>query len=150
MKVKELMHSEVLCLAPGDTLARAWKQFSEHNISGAPVVDEQGTLVGVISQTDLVREAFSKDHSSYPQNSFFVEFPYWTSVTLEGELDNLEMVLVSQRMVTDVVTVSPDDTIATAAAKMRNMKIHRVVVTEDEKVVGILSTFDLLQALEEH
>lgn len=150
MQVKDLMQPNVTCLKPSDTLAQAWKCFSERKISGAPVVDEEGKLVGVISQTDLVKEAFSKDHSHYPQNSFFVEYPYWTSITLEGELDDLDMVLVSQKMVTDVVTVAPGDPISSAAAKMRSLRIHRLIVTDNDSVVGIVSSFDLLQALENH
>ena len=150
MQVKDLMQSEVTCLKPSTTLAQAWKSFSNKKISGAPVVDHEDKLVGVISQTDLVKEAFSKNHSHYPQNSFFVEFPYWSSVALEGELDDLDMILVSQRMVADVVTVSPTDPISSAAGKMRSLGIHRLIVTDNNSVVGILSSFDLLQVLENH
>ncbi len=146
---REIMQSNVICVSPEASLTEVRDLFVRHRISGAPVVDEEG-LVGVISMTDVIRTAFSKDSEDYPENAFFVGLPpmYGSEIGSLGE--QLEDKIVEDAMTTDVYTVSPDDRLSVVAVTMRHHKIHRVIVTEGKQVVGIVSALDLIQVLENH
>ncbi len=146
---RDIMQPNVICVAPDTSLAEVRDLFIRHRISGAPVVDEDG-LAGVISMTDIVRSALSKDSDEYPENTFFVGLPPMYGGELGTLKEQLEDKIVEDAMTTDVYTVSPDDRLSVVAVTMRHHKIHRVIVTEGRKVVGIVSALDLIQVLENH
>lgn len=124
MKVSEIMTRPVFHVSPGDTLSRLAEQFNRLGISGAPVLDAEGRLQGVVSKTDLVREE-------------------WGS----RELLDAEPRTVKDIMTPVVITVQEDDPVEKAAALMSANRIHRVVVLKDGKVTGMLSSFDLVKVM---
>lgn len=148
--VKEIMQSEVITLEPEMSLARAWQLFTEHGISGAPVVREGHGVVGVLSQTDLVREAYSDDLQHLPRNTFYVGVPYWGTEAGDSWVATLADITVEEAMNPYVLSVSPDDDLPTLAATMRSNGVHRVIVAKDQALLGIVTAMDLLRMFESH
>lgn len=148
------MQGRVITVSPGMSLATARDIFGRHRITGAPVVDENGELVGAVSQTDIARLILQKENDDYPENSYFIGLPPFLGGSLGADAanvaDQLAARTVEEAMTTDVYTVSPEDRISVLAVTMRHHRIHRLIVVEQRRVVGIVSTLDLIQILEDH
>lgn len=130
------------------TLKEAGELFSRHRISGAPVIGDDGHLLGVLSQTDLLREAFEDQLRGVPENVFFVGLPFLDEKTLHSEEHRLSSITVEEVMNTEVISCSAHDSPAVLASQMRQHHIHRLPVVDGEKLVGIVSSFDLLALIE--
>jgi CBS domain-containing protein len=117
----DVMIKEVLTIKESTPLKEVAKLLSERKITGAPVVNENGDLVGVISETDIIRKTNS--------------IGAWSPST------------AGQIMTKPAVTVSPNETLQRICELMYNRSIHRVVVAEDKKIVGIITTMDILRAI---
>lgn len=122
----DLMNPELLTLPDDMTVAEAAGFLLENEISGAPVEDQNGEIVGVVSLVDIVSSALSPD----------------------GEAD-LEDLLVADIMTPEVTAVSEDATVAEVATAMLNGHVHRLLVTREGNAVGLVSTSDLLGLLVE-
>lgn len=127
--VGDLMAIEPIVLAANLPLDEAADLLDRHHISGAPVVDASGSLVGVLSLTDLVR-ARSTEY-------------LWA---------NWPGLAVRHLMTSPAVTVKRSTPIVLAAARLERHHIHRLVVVADDDAtlpIGILSTTDLVHAIAE-
>lgn len=143
MLAKNVMQRKVITAGPEMTIKELASLFVERQISGAPVVDSAGILVGVISQTDITRlesERPRKDRTPwfYLQTDEYgrrlkMEAPGWSA-------------RVKDYMTPIVISCGRDDTIEDAARMMLDQKLHRIVVAEDGKLFGIITTTDLLRA----
>lgn len=130
--VELFMHSPVVTVRPDAGLDDAFRTMTDRGISSLPVVDADDRLLGILSRTDLLRVA-SRESGIRADAS---------SLTLPDRP-------VSEEMTGEVRTVARDEDLEVAARQMVKHRIHRVVVTEDDRPVGILSTRDLMLALEE-
>lgn len=142
MKTYNLMTREVVTLQPGTTLKEAARLFIEHGISGAPVVDEKGAVVGVLSESDIVLAADQPDepHTGRLLDLLFGDRPS----ALEPKLHSRT---AADAMTSPAVTVPLYEEIWNAAALMRKHEVNRLpVVDERGTPVGILSRGDLLRA----
>jgi CBS domain-containing protein len=117
----DVMVKDVITVSESTPLKEVARLFGEKKITGAPVVNAQGELVGVISETDIIRKTTS--------------IGAW-SPSLAGQI-----------MTKPVVTVSPNDTLQRVSELMYNRRIHRVVVAEGREIVGIITTMDILRAI---
>ena|SRR5262245_36371391 len=117
----DVMIKDVLTFKESAPLKEVTRILSERKITGAPVVDENGNLVGVISETDIIRKTNS--------------IGAWSPST------------AGQIMTKPAVTVSPNDTLKRVCELMYNRSIHRVVVAEGEEIVGIITTMDILRTI---
>jgi CBS domain-containing protein len=133
-----------VCVQPSATIRQLARLFNEHEISGAPVVDPQGRLIGMVSKTDLIRRCAEG----------IVEVPpaYMYELISEHRGEELELVpeplvCVDDFMTADPATVSPETPIGEVARLMFERRIHRVVVTDRDQIpVGIITSLDLLGA----
>jgi CBS domain-containing protein len=116
-----VMIKDVVTVSESTSLKDVAKIFSERKITGAPVVNAEGELVGVISETDIIRKTNN--------------IGAWSPTT------------AGQVMTKPAVTVSPNDSLQRVCELMYNRRIHRVVVAENKKIVGILTTMDILRAI---
>jgi CBS domain-containing protein len=121
------MESDVLSVEPETPLVDVQRLFVEDEIHGAPVVDEDFRVVGVISALDVLRIVAER----------YDDFE-----------TRLRDVGAADAMTDAVVSVSPDATAAEVARLMRAQRVHRVLVIENHELLGMLTTFDLLAALE--
>jgi CBS domain-containing protein len=127
LQVADLMSIEPITIIDDAPLAEAEQLMQQRSISGLPVVDAQGRLIGVLSQTDLVRAHVVEEH-----------WNRWPGLS------------VRHLMTSPALTVSATARISEAAAKMERHHVHRLVVVDPEqRPSGVISTLDLVRALVE-
>jgi len=119
-QVRDIMTPDPRVIEPGATVREAWATMKENGFRHLPVVDA-GRLVGVISITDIGR----------------------LGATVPAILERT----VGQSMTPNPMTMSPDEPIESAAAQMGLHKINCLPIVEGAKLIGIVTTYDLLDAL---
>lgn len=149
-RARDVMTTEVVKV-PGDlTVAELADVFMENEISGAPVVDEDGALVGVVSVFDVARQSSEESGVVSDQGNpeFYVRG--WEEQYSVEEFRKLRVqeghLTVRDVMTPATFTVEEDDPIAHVARTLVDGHIHRVLVTRGHEVVGIISSLDLLRA----
>lgn len=144
--VSELMSRRLTSISPGTTMPALIRLFEQHHVSGFPVVDEKGRLVGVVSQTDLIRRCINPIGDEGP-GFFFQELAEQLSEA-SGVIDAEALIIVADIMTSTVVTASPTETVGAVAKRMAERHVHRVVIVgEHREPVGIVTTMDMLRAL---
>ncbi|MDZ7753502.1 MAG: CBS domain-containing protein [Gammaproteobacteria bacterium] len=139
--VRDLMHHPVHTVGPETTLAAAAHILVEQRISGLPVVDHEDRLAGIITEADFLRAVGVPSH--HPTHNL------WQ--TLENLFIHHDEVrepegAVAELMVSDVVTVAPDDTLHDVVDAMKRHRIKRVVVVDaGRRVVGMITRSDLVR-----
>jgi CBS domain-containing protein len=145
-RVSELMNPDVLVLGPKSTVGDARRRLAARGVSGAPVVDEAGGLLGIITQNDLARFS-ARPVTAAESGRFYTDQDDYREL---GSLaTNLDDTPVERIMSKPVFTVGRKDGVAIAANIMRERKIHRLVVIERGRLVGIISSLDLMRVVEE-
>ena len=149
---RDVMQTTVITVGPETPLSDLQRLFLEEGIGGAPVVDDMGRVVGVISAADILRAVDDERDTAVSEPRYFrdtLEFsgPDWHH-ELEDFQDRLGELRVEDAMTAGVVAVAPDARVADVARKMREDRVHRVLVMEKDVLVGIISTFDLVALLE--
>ena len=149
---KDIMQSQVVTVSPDAPLHSTQRLFYEEGIHGAPVVDEQGRVVGMITSTDILRAATEAEEEAPPVPGYFSDDPDYASGFLplapEEFQERLQDITVGDFMTEGVVHVAPSTPIPEIARTIRENKIHRLLVVENGTLRGIVSTFDLVTLLE--
>jgi CBS domain-containing protein len=143
MRARDIMVSPVITAKPSQTVRDVAKFFVEHRISGAPVVDNAGKIVGIISEGDLLRRVETKterDRSSWLRLLTADE-------VLAGEYAKARARTVADVMTRNVVAVTVDTPLSEIAALLEKNSIKRVPVVSAGRLVGIVSRSNLVQAL---
>ena len=140
-KVEEIMTRDIIAVAPGATIHRAAELLADHGISGLPVVDDQGALVGILSEGDLILRQRPR-----PRPSFWRAF-FQDGERLAREYQKAAGTTVAEVMTTTLIVIRPDAPIEAAAALLDGHKIRRLPVMEEGRLVGIVSRGDLVKAL---
>lgn len=143
MKAADIMVTDVITLNVDDTVQTAAQVLLDRRISGAPVLDAQGRLVGMVSEGDLIRRA---EIGTEKRRSWWLEL-------LTGAEDSARnfvrahAVKLADVMTRDVIGASEDSSLNEIATMLEKHGIKRVPIMRDGKVVGIVSRANLLQAL---
>ena len=153
----DFMVTDVETLRPDHTLAHAAYKFLHFQISGAPVLDDVGKCVGVLSVTDVVSAA---DKVATLQAKVTDEFFAHSNLLLpssayESRLSGIRDKLmpaaeqpVSNFMVTDLVTVVESDPLEQVIRNLVDAHLHRVIVIDDQGMLrGLISTLDVMAGL---
>jgi CIC family chloride channel protein len=128
MRVRELMQSNVKTVQQDDVVNDAVVTLTDAHISALPVVDSNGHMVGVISGTDvLTSEAEARD--AVEREALFEEM------------------MVRDIMTPRPLTISPEANVREAAQQMLYAYIHRLFVTSGNRLVGVISTTDIVRAV---
>jgi CBS domain-containing protein len=133
----------VISIAAGETILRAARLMLQNRVSGLPVVDAQGELVGMVTEGDFLRRSEIGTARRRPKWLEFLVGP--------GRLAE-DYVHTAGRKVEDVMTSDPctvceDDTLQTVVELMERRRIKRLPVLRDGKMVGIISRANLMYAL---
>jgi len=145
-RISELMNPDVVSARPGMTVAEVSNLLATRGISGAPVVDDSGRILGVVSQSDLVRETDRRTTLGESGRFFTDVDDYRDLANLPRDLSDAP---VESLMSKEVYTIPRDASAALGASIMRQRKIHRLFVTEGGSLVGVVTSLDLLRVLEE-
>ncbi len=140
MKVRDVLHAEVATVAPGDSIRAAAAIMVERGVSGLPVVEADGGIVGVISEGDIVAKEIGPSLGSRRWMDVLLHKP-------DPELTaRLEARSVRDAMSEPALTVEPDASVARAAELMVEHGVNRLPVVERGRLVGIVSRADLVRA----
>jgi CBS domain-containing protein len=145
-RVGELMNPDVVSLRPDMTLPEAQEHLAKRSVSGAPVVDARGRVLGVVSQNDLVRRA-AHPGTAAKAGHFFTSVEEYEDLGLTPVVPS--SLRVAEVMSRRVYHVARDTGVAIAANIMRERRIHRLLVTDKDVLVGVVTSLDLLRVVEE-
>ena len=134
MKVRDVMVTDVISVNPETTYQEVVTILLEHNLAGAPVVDNKNNLVGYVSEKDLFR-------ALYPSYGSYYEHPenYTKPEEREGKIEELRDEPVKKFMTNTPITVSPELPILSAGAILLANKVHKFPVVENGRVIGVIS-----------
>ncbi len=129
--ISEIMTKKVITLNHRDNLETAEILFKRNNIRHIPVVKDR-KIIGMLSYTDLLRISFADAVDEY-----------------ESDVDTIvyNMFTIEQVMAKNVVSVAPSNTIKEVAQLLASKEFHALPVIEDRKLVGIVTTTDLIKYL---
>jgi CBS domain-containing protein len=132
ISIKQIMTTDVMIVSPNDSMQKVHDIFQAQNIHHLPVVDDSGKVVGIVSKTDY--------------NFVSYAFPLFRSEKREeANVQLFESLLVEDVMTKQVATLGPDDPISLAGGFFRENLFHAIPVVDlSDRLVGILSTYDLL------
>ena len=153
LAARDIMNPEVMSVRDNMTVAELATFLVDQEISGAPVENESGRLVGVVSVTDIVRVTSSGGERYAPDYdpSFYVRG--WEDRLEEADLQDLhfddEGLLVRDIMTPSVFAVEAHTPVREVARSMMDSHLHRMLVVQDGRIVGIVSTSDMLQMVVE-
>jgi len=169
--VEDVMQHEVVTVTPGSSVQELLKLLVSAQISGVPVVTEDGEVVGVVSTTDVVRlgagekeldagrvawEPLVLPNEEYEVDSaapFYMVSADWRYPT-EDQTEALPNSVFDGFTVSDIMTpamftVNLKDTVEEAGKFLLQGRIHRALVVDDGQLRGIVTAFDLLRAFVE-
>jgi CBS domain-containing protein len=174
-RVKDMMQTDVITVAPGDSVAELIRTLEESRISGVPVVDDADELKGVVSSKDVLRLA--RDVEEVPEaarwglavgaafrdealiappaeGEFFAYYvtPTGGFVDVRDQIREVagsafEGYTVADIMTPAPITVEPEASLPELAGVLRDRKVHRALVVSGGKLVGIVTTMDILTSL---
>ena len=141
MRVKEIMTTAVKVAKPDDAIRDVATVMCFNKISGMPVVDESGRLVGIISEKDIL-------HGMFPTLQDMMENPVPPDFeAMERDYKDVVNLRVVDVMTTKVLTVEQDMPVLKAASIMFRQRIRRIPVAEGGKLIGIISVGDVHKAI---
>ncbi len=144
----QAMSKHLVTVDLGDDIHSALDLMAENRVAVLPVVDGHNHCVGILSASDVVQFARELDHGIAEfENSGVLTWGAY----LEFLGENAGHKAVSELMTEEVVAITPTTSLAAAAAKMIRDKVHRLpVVDKNRKLLGVLSSTDILSAFVEH
>ena len=143
MRVAEVMSRSVVSVAPAATISEAARLMLDNHISGLPVVDAVGKLVGMIAEGDFLRRAETTNVRRRPR---WLEFCLGPG-RLADEYVHTHGRRVEEVMTREVVTIGEDAPLDDVASLMEKHGIKRLPVLRGDRLVGIVSRADLVRAL---
>jgi CBS domain-containing protein len=141
MRVNDVMTSDVITVGPDVSVHKAARLLSDHGISGLPVLDREGRVIGIVTEGDLIlRQAAPRPRRWWHR---FLADPE----TLACEYQKAAGTTVGEVMTRAVVSVSPTLDLGAAARILSDRALRRLPVVRNGRLVGILSRGDLVKAL---
>lgn len=153
IKVRDLMQRYVITVSAGSTLPELERALLNKNVSGFPVMNA-GRLVGVVSRSDVVRQICVERTKAEYTSDFYCDYAGFSiprdaeqsfteiAETVGCQIDHLS---VADVMNHDVFSIAPDESLSAAARLMVNHHIHRLPVVEDQALVGVISSLDIVR-----
>ncbi len=143
MKAEDVMTRDVIAIAPDATVLQAARLMLQHHISGLPVVDKSGKLVGVLSEGDFLRR---RETRTEHKRSRWLEFLMGPG-RIAAEYSHSHGSKVSEVMTTEVQTVADETPLEEIVELMERKRIKRVPVLCGEQLVGIVTRSNLMHAM---
>ncbi len=143
MKAADVMTRSVITARPESTVAEAARLMLQHRISGLPVVDDRGRVIGIITEGDLLRRTETGTWFRYP--------PWWWPHIGSGRLAQ-DYVAANARRVGEIMTrkvasLESKSALADLVRLMTTLQVKRLPIVDNDRLVGIVSRADLLRPL---
>ena len=141
MRVQDVMTKDVITATPELSVHKAARLMSDHGVSGLPVVDADGRVLGIVTEGDLILR------QAAPRTRHWWQALFADADALAREYQKAAGTTVGEVMTPAVVSVSPDLGVDIAARILHDRGLRRVPVVRDDRLVGILARGDLVKAL---
>jgi CBS domain-containing protein len=138
-KVRDVMTARVVAVREGASFKDIATTLRRHRVSAFPVIDEEGKVIGVVSEADLLaKEALISASANMPPSRI-------SGALHHRQFAKAEAVTAAELMTKPPVTITPDELVTSAARLMYQCRVKRLpVVTEDGRLTGIISRADVL------
>lgn len=143
MRAKDVMTRNIVSVAPDATVLQAARLMLQHHISGLPVVDASGKLVGILSEGDFLRR---RETSTQRRRSRWLEFLMGPG-KIASEYTQSHGSRVAEVMTENVATVNDDAGLEEIVELMEKRRIKRVPVMQDGKLAGMVTRSNLMHAM---
>ena len=146
-RAKDIMTTDVIVANKNDIIANVANLLIKEKIGGLPVVDEENKVVGIISETDIMKK---ESHVDSPRMLNFIQGIIFLDdmKKFEDEMRAIAAYKVEDLMSKDIITVNENDTFDYVANVMINKSINRVpVVDENNFLNGIICRYDIIKAM---
>lgn len=146
-KAKDIMTTDVIVANKNDNIANVANLLIKEKIGGLPVVDEENKVVGIISETDIMKK---ESHVDSPRMLNFLQGIIFLDdmKKFEDEMRAIAAYKVEDLMSRDIITVNENDTFDYVANVMINKSINRVPVVDEENFLkGIICRYDIIKAM---
>jgi CBS domain-containing protein len=140
MRIEDIMTRDVVTARPDATLKEAARELVARRISGMPVVDEDGHVLGVLSEGDLLYKQRGARQLEGGMLAWFVDRGH------ETENAKLEARLVKEAMTSPAITIDAGWSLASAADRMLTGAVNRLPVVRADRLVGIVTRADIVRA----
>ncbi|MCK5825438.1 MAG: CBS domain-containing protein [Desulfuromusa sp.] len=148
LTARDIMTEEIVSVTLETSLADLAKKFVETRFSNLPVLDGEGHLLGIISETDLI-EKHKPLHIPTVMTLFDWVFTLGSEKRFQEEVDRVTAATVGELYREDPVTCSPDTTVRELAGLMSQHRVHLLPVVDDGKMVGVVARLDLIRVMED-
>lgn len=142
MKVLDLMTAKVASVAPEAPLKEVARLLAERRISGVPVVDASGRVLGIVSEADFV----AREAGTGGERRGWIERIFAGDEAARALQQRLAATTAGAAMTSPAVTIRPEAQIREAAALMSSRTVNRLPVVEDGRLIGIITRADILNA----
>ncbi len=146
LKASEIMTKDVITVVLSTTVEDLARVLVEHKISGTPVVDDKGDLIGIVTENDLIRKN-KKFHIPTIVRLFDAFIMLESSGKIEQEIKEMAAVTVADIYRKEVVTASEDTPVDEIATIMSEKGLHLVPVVDGRKIKGIIGKMDIIKGL---
>lgn len=146
LKAKDVMTHDVIIVAEGMSVDELGRLLIEKKISGAPVADSKGALIGIVTENDLIRKN-TRLHIPTVLRIFDAIIPLGRADSVEEEIRRMSASTVGEICTKEVLSVSPDTSIQDVSSIMFEKGVHLVPVLEAGKIVGIIGKIDIIRGM---
>ncbi|MBA4371300.1 MAG: hypothetical protein C0402_00380 [Thermodesulfovibrio sp.] len=141
---RDIMNTEVISVTPETTVEELGRLFVDKGISGAPVLDAEGRLYGIVTENDLIRQN-RRFHIPTVFRLFDAFITLEGTSSIEEEIRLMSASKVSDICTRQVVTVAPDASLQDVATIMSDRGVHLIPVLQDGKLSGVIGKIDLIK-----
>ncbi len=148
LTARDIMTKKIVSVTLETSLTDLAKIFVETRFSNLPVLDEDGHLVGIVSETDLI-EQHKPLHIPTVMTLFDWVFTLGSEKHFQEEVDRVTAATVGELYKKDPVTCSPETTVRELAGLMSQHQVHLLPVVDSGKMIGVVARLDLIRVMED-
>lgn len=146
LKVRDIMTTDVVSVKKETTIRELAELFTAHRVGSIPVVDDSGSLIGIVTESDLIEQDKSL-HIPTVISLFDWVIYLESEKKFEKELQKMTGQTVGDIYTDTVETVTPDTLVSDVADLMSSKKLHALPVVEGRRLVGMVSRIDLIKTM---
>lgn len=143
---KDIMRKKVVAVRPNILIQELAQILDDNGISGAPVINHSGSLVGVVSKTDLVH--YQRGGEGSPDKYAYYRDSSPSNLPQGYHVEAPDRTQISEIMTPAIIQAEEDTPVTELVRLMRSKHIHRIFVTKGKKLLGVVTTMDLLKLME--
>jgi CBS domain-containing protein len=146
LKAKDIMTADVITVSPETTVEALGRMFIEKKISGAPVVDADNKLYGIVTENDLIKQN-KRFHIPTLIRLFDAMIPIEGFGSVEAEIKRMSASTVSDICTKKVITVDTETSLQDIATIIAEKEVHHLPVMSSGRLIGIIGKIDIIKGI---